>query len=261
MSQVVLEVQNVRKVFQLKGGQELEAVADVSFQVAKGEIVSIIGPSGCGKSTLLNMLARLLSPTSGQILYNAQDGDFRIGYVFQESRLLPWLTVLGNVVFGLDGCFPGMSRGDKERVAREYIELVGLKGFEDKYPYQISGGMQQRVAVARALAINPGILLLDEPFGALDALTRAYLQEELVAIVSRAQKTVVLITHDIDEACLLGDRVLVMTHRPGRIRESIQLHFPRPRKLAELALLDEYHQVKHHLLSLLRGEVTEALAG
>ncbi len=261
MSDTVLEVRSLKKVFELKGGQRLEAVADVSFRVVRGEIVSIIGPSGCGKSTLLNMLAKLLAPTHGEILYYGDDGDFRIGYVFQESRLLPWLTVLGNVVFGLDGCYPEMSRREKERVAAEYIELVGLKGFEDKYPYQISGGMQQRVAVARALAINPSILLLDEPFGALDALTRAYLQEELVGIVSSAQKTVVLITHDIDEACLLGDKVLVMTHRPGRIRESIPLHFPRPRKLAELALLDEYHQVKHHLLSLLRGEVSEALAG
>jgi ABC-type nitrate/sulfonate/bicarbonate transport system ATPase subunit len=260
MTETVLEVRNLKKTFELKGGQQLEAVADVSFEVARGEIVSIIGPSGCGKSTVLNMLARLLPPTGGQILYHSQNGDFRIGYVFQESRLLPWQTVLGNVVFGLDGCYPDMPRSEKERVAMEYIELVGLRGFEDKYPYQISGGMQQRVAVARGLAINPTILLLDEPFGALDALTRAYLQEELVAIVSKAQKTVVLITHDIDEACLLGDKVLVMTHRPGRIRESIRLHFPRPRKLAELALLEEYHRVKHHLLSLLRGEITEAMA-
>jgi NitT/TauT family transport system ATP-binding protein len=263
MSKRILQIKNLYKIFPLRGGGSLEAIRDVSFDVTEGEIVSLIGPSGCGKSTILNMIANLVEPTSGEIIHLEGIGtEFRIGYVFQESRLLPWRSVLDNITFGLEGAH-GMTYGkaqNKENlreVARRYIDLVGLTGFESSYPYELSGGMQQRVALARGLAIDPAILLLDEPFGALDALTRGYLQEELLRIVTEAKKTILIVTHDIDEALLMGDQVMVMTPRPGEISQVFRIPFPRPRHLAELAVDTEYSHIKSELLSLLRGEIAK----
>ena len=265
MSRNILQIKNLYKTFPLRGGGSVEAVRDVSFDVDEGEIVSLIGPSGCGKTSILNMIANLVPPTRGEIIHIEETGtEFRIGYVFQESRLLPWRNVLDNVAFGLEGAHgiasdDALDRESPKEIARRYIDLVGLAGFESSYPYELSGGMQQRVALARGLAIDPAILLLDEPFGALDALTRGYLQEELLRIVTEAKKTVLIVTHDIDEALLMGDQVMVMTPRPGEIRRIFPISFPRPRKLAELAVDVEYCHIKSELLSLLRGEIVEML--
>jgi NitT/TauT family transport system ATP-binding protein len=261
MDRRILQIRDLHKIFPLRGGGSIEAVRGVSFEVSEGEIVSIIGPSGCGKSTILNMIANLIPPTDGEIIHPGGT-EFRIGYVFQESRLLPWRSVLDNVTFGLEGSHgvassEAQSRENLKEVARRYVDLVGLSGFESSYPYELSGGMQQRVALARGLAIDPAILLLDEPFGALDALTRGYLQEELLRIVTEAQKTILIVTHDIDEALLMGDQVMVMTPRPGEIRQIFPIPFPRPRKLTELAVDSDYSHIKSELLSLLRGEIAE----
>jgi ABC-type nitrate/sulfonate/bicarbonate transport system ATPase subunit len=265
MDRRILQIKDLRKIFPLRGGGSIEAVRDVSFEVGEGEIVSVIGPSGCGKSTILNMIANLIPPTDGEIIH-PEGTEFRIGYVFQESRLLPWRNVVDNVTFGLEGSHGVASdrAADREglkEIARRYINLVGLAGFESSYPYELSGGMQQRVALARGLAIDPAILLLDEPFGALDALTRGYLQEELLRIVTATQKTVLIVTHDIDEALLMSDQVLVMTPRPGKIRRIFPIPFPRPRKLAELAVDAEYSRIRSELLLLLRGEIAEISEG
>lgn len=209
------------------------AVDHVDLDVREGEFVTIVGPSGCGKTTLLNAFDGLQQVTSGELTLNGRPirkpGPDR-AMVFQQASLLPWRTVLGNVSYGLD--MRGKIRGKaaKER-ARELINLVGLRGFEDHYPTELSGGMQQRVNLARALAVDPDVLLLDEPFAALDAQTREFMQEELLRVWSATRKTALFITHDIKEAIYLGDRVVIFTARPGRIKERIDIDLPRPRDL------------------------------
>jgi NitT/TauT family transport system ATP-binding protein len=210
----------------------LSALDDVSFEVAEGEFVSIVGPSGCGKSTLLSVIDGLIPATQGSIILDGkavrEPGHDR-ALVFQEASLLPWRTVLANITFGLE-C-QNMQRSAARQRARELIELVGLDGFADAYPYQLSGGMQQRVNLARALAVDPDILLMDEPFAALDAQTREIMQSELLDVWRRTGKTILFVTHQIDEAVYLSDRVIVFTPRPGRVRDVIVPQLPRPREL------------------------------
>lgn len=229
----LLTLHEIGKTFTVhhgKAAQETQALADVNLEVESGEFCTIIGASGCGKSTLLRIIDGLLSPTFGEIRLSgrpiAGPGLDR-GFVFQQSNLLPWRTVLKNVEFGLE-C-KGVSTSDRRPKARHYVELVGLDGFENHLPGQLSGGMQQRVGLARAFAIEPEILLLDEPFGALDAQTRVELQAELERIWAYERRTSLLVTHDIEEAIFLADRVIVMSRRPGCIREIIDVSFPRPR--------------------------------
>jgi ABC-type nitrate/sulfonate/bicarbonate transport system ATPase subunit len=227
---------------------------DVSLEVGRGELVALIGPSGCGKSTVLNLVSGLLAPTSGAI--RVADPAARMAYVFQRPRLLPWRTVRANVAFGLQ------QRNDVggdigERVARA-LALVNLEGHEDKYPHQLSGGMQQRVALARGLAIDPAVCLLDEPFGALDALTRGYLQEELLGIVRQGGMTTVLVTHDIDEALLLADRILVMATGGGRIRAEVRVPFGVKRSPDAVAAHPDYARLRRELREVLRPDVAEA---
>ena len=205
------------------------ALQNFSASIARGEFVSIVGPSGCGKTTVLRLIAGLMAVDAGRILINGRPvngpGHDR-AMVFQQPTLLPWADVLSSVAFGLE--IRGVPRAEREAVARDLIQTVGLEGFERHYPRQLSGGMQQRVGLARALAVNPDILLMDEPFASVDAQTRRGLQDELARIQSTTHKTIVFVTHDIDEAVRLGDRVLLMSPRPGRVRDAITVPKSRP---------------------------------
>jgi NitT/TauT family transport system ATP-binding protein len=226
---VILQVKNLIKMFESAQGNIL-ALDRVSFEARRREFLCIIGPSGCGKSTVARVLAGLDDLTSGEVLLDGAPihgpGPDR-GMVFQGYTLFPWLTVLRNVMFGLQ--VTGTSRDSAEREARQWIDLVGLKRFVDAYPHQLSGGMKQRVAIARALANRPRILLMDEPFGALDAQTRAQMQSYLLQIWRAVDVTIVFITHDLEEAVYLADRILVLDAHPGRVRELMEVPVPRPR--------------------------------
>ena len=249
----LVSIRNVVKYFARDGASPV--IDGVSLDIARGELVAMIGPSGCGKSTLLNIVAGLIEPTDGQV--EVREPGLRIAYVFQRPRLLPWRNVFRNVEFSLEQIPELRSRADEE--ARKALRLVNLEGHEKKYPHELSGGMQQRVALARGLAVQPGLLLLDEPFGSLDALTRSYLQEELLGIVRRAGATTLLVTHDIDEALLLADRVVVMSSRPGRIKREITLPFGRDRSVDRLVAEPAYAEIRTSLRHLLRPEVGDAV--
>lgn len=233
-----LSVDHVSKNFPLRGrAGVLTVLEDVSLDICEGELIVLLGPSGCGKSTLLNVIAGFLQPTTGQVLHEGipvSKPDRRRTVVFQDYALFPWMTIEKNVEFGLKA--QGIPPAERTRIARDFLALVKLSGFEDHYPYEISGGMKQRAAIARALAPDPDILLMDEPFGALDAQTRVLLQEELVRIAAAAKRTVVFVTHSIDEAVFLADRIVVMSSHPGRIRSIHNVALPRPRTAATRTL-------------------------
>jgi NitT/TauT family transport system ATP-binding protein len=234
-----------------QGTQAFEAVQDFSVDIRPGEFVCILGPSGCGKSTLLGALAGHLRPGQGQIRVDGVtiDGPHPDrGLVFQQHTLFPWKKVLQNVAFGLK--MRGVGRAERFSRARDLLKLVGLAGFENSYPGQLSGGMQQRVEIARVLINDPLVMLMDEPFGALDAQTRMKMQELLLEAWTRIQTTIVFITHDIDEALFLADRILVMSPRPGRLIEELVLDFPRPRGSA-LVTSARFTELKRHCLALL----------
>ena len=246
------------------------AVSDFSLDVAPGEFVCIVGPSGCGKSTVLNLVAGLDTPSAGTITMNGHaitgPGADR-GVMFQDYALMPWQTVTENIGFGLAHGTPGlgMSKAEREARVREYVDLVGLKGAERKYPHQLSGGMRQRVALARLLANGPDILLLDEPLGALDAQTRLILQVELLRIWGETQpreqrKTAIFITHDIEEAVFLGDRVVVMSSHPGRIKADIAIDLPRPRREA-MRGEHRFGELTEQIWNLIRDEAYRAIGG
>lgn len=227
-----LALRNLSKHYEVEG-EKLEVLNDITLTIAPGEFVSIVGSSGCGKSTLLRLVIGLEDDYQGEILLDGQrivGTSLNRGIVFQEHRLFPWLTVEQNIALGLQNS--DLTEGQKRMTVREHVELVGLKGFEKAHPYQLSGGMSQRVAIARALVNRPEILLLDEPFGALDALTRAHLQQELHRIWQREGITMVLVTHDVEEAIYLGDKVVVMEPRPGRIRRIVPVPLVHPRDRA-----------------------------
>ena len=231
---VSLEAKGIAMRFnQKRMGTQMEVLRDINFQVQQGEFVSIVGPSGCGKTTLLNIASGLLKPTAGRFVVqgNPVDGPGKDrAMVFQDASLLPWRTVLGNVLYGVE-CQGGNTKAATPR-ALELIELVGLKGFERYYPHELSGGMRQRVNLGRALLTDPEVLLMDEPFAALDAQTREAMQAELLRIWQAARKTVVFITHQIDEAVYLSDRVLVFGSHPGRLLEDMRIEAERPRPLS-----------------------------
>ncbi len=235
MDKPKIEVRDVWKQFPGKGGA-IEVLNGVSFQVEDGELVCFLGPSGSGKTTLLQIIAGFEAPSRGEVLV---DGDVVAGpspkriFVFQESGAFPWLQVRQNVGLGL-GAFNSL---DRKRIVAHYIEMVGLVGFEAAYPHELSGGMKQRVQVARALAVNPDILYMDEPFGALDSLTRFKIRAELVRIWERERRTILFVTHDIDEAIQLATRVIVLSPRPARIQTVVEVSLPRPRDLESAAYL------------------------
>jgi NitT/TauT family transport system ATP-binding protein len=233
----------------------LSVFDDVSLHVGDNEFVSILGPSGCGKTTLLRIVAGIEEATAGAVVVDGTEvhkprPDTTL--VFQNFRLLPWRTVEDNVAYGLR--LRGRSKAEARKLARPYVAMVGLEGREKKYPYQLSGGMQQRVGLARALAIQPGTLLMDEPFGALDAQTRELMQDELLKIWTADKKTVMFVTHSIDEAIVLSDRVIVMQANPGRIVEDIRIPFERPRNAAAIRTDPEFARLRAHMWALLRQE-------
>ena len=253
----MLEVRQLSKVFFEENDSRkpgLVALYNISLAIRKNEFVSLLGPSGCGKTTLIRIIAGLLPADCGEVLVNGQavtvPGRDRC-MVFQQFGLLPWRTVLSNVEFGLE--IDGVPKDERSARAGQYLELVGLKGFERYYPHQISGGMQQRVGIARALSKKPDILLMDEPFGAVDAQTREQLQEELLKIWSRTDTTVVFVTHSIDEALYLSDRVVVMLARPGRIKEEVSVDLPRPRWEGDVKADPRFAQLRSQLRESLRG--------
>jgi NitT/TauT family transport system ATP-binding protein len=229
-----ISVRNVSKRFESRdAGDGVTALAAVDLEIFRGEFLVLLGPSGCGKSTLLNLMAGFLKPSSGVILHDGVEvagPDRRRTVVFQEYALFPWMTVQQNVEFGLKA--QGMPQKERAAVAGELLATVRLLGFEKRYPHEISGGMKQRAAIARAIAPNPEVLLMDEPFGALDAQTRVLLQEEVARISAETNKTIVFVTHSIDEAVILGDSIVVISSRPGRVRDIYPVALPRPRVAA-----------------------------
>lgn len=231
-----LRAEHVNMVFK-RDGKNTPVLDDINLEVGDGEFVCLLGPSGCGKSTLLNTMAGFLAPTSGEIKVDGevvQGPDPRRIFVFQERGVFPWLTVEGNIGFGLFK----LPRQERERRIAHYIQMVGLKGFEKAYPPELSGGMKQRLEVARALAVNPDMLFLDEPFGALDSITRLIMRGELLRIWEAERKTIIFVTHDIDEAVQLADRVVVMSARPAKIQQIVTIDIPHPRDISSPRYLE-----------------------
>ncbi|WP_375723569.1 ABC transporter ATP-binding protein [Arcobacter sp. KX21116] len=255
MEKKFLSLEFVDKVFPLPNGKEYVAVKDVNLQIKKDEIVAIIGHSGCGKSTLLNMIAGLDTVSSGGVFLNNKEvngpGPER-AVVFQNHSLLPWLTVFQNIELAVKKVMPELNKIELEQRVDMFVDMVNLTAARDKFPGEISGGMKQRVGIARALSIRPEVLLMDEPFGALDSLTRANLQEHLMRIQQSVKNTVIVITHDIDEAVLLSDRVVMMTNGPSAtIGEVLEVNLPHPRNRVELQKDPEYIRCREAILSFL----------
>ncbi len=253
----VVELRQVDKEF-VKGARRIEALQAIDFTVAPNEFTAVLGPSGCGKSTLLNMVAGFDRPTRGEVCFNGLPvtaPDPRRGVVFQEPALFPWYTVLDNVVFGLRT--RGVPADERRSRAATVLDQVGLRGFERNYPAELSGGMKQRVGIARVLVMEPEVLLMDEPFGSLDAQTRSLMQELLLSVWERGHQTVVFITHDVEEALLLADSVSVMTARPGRMKKRLAVELPRPRSL-ETTTSARFNELKREVLSLIREESLRA---
>ena len=236
VSTPLIVVSSLEKTYATRGRSQVHALAGISVEIAAGEFITIVGQSGCGKTTLLKILAGLLQRSAGSVTLRGQSVDEPsrdIGIVFQDPVLLPWRTVFDNVMLPVEVL--GLDRARSRGRAMDLLALVGLTGFEDKYPHELSGGMRQRVAIARALVHDPSLLLMDEPFGALDAMTREFMNLELLRIWKESGKTIVFITHSIPEAAFLADRVIVMSARPGRIKEIVEVRLPRPRDLDMMA--------------------------
>lgn len=236
MSTPLIVVSSLEKTYATRGRSHVHALAGISVEIGAGEFITIVGQSGCGKTTLLKILAGLLPRSAGSVTLRGQSVDEPsrdIGIVFQDPVLLPWRTVFDNVMLPVEVL--GLDRARSRGRAMELLGLVGLTGFEDKYPHELSGGMRQRVAIARALVHDPSLLLMDEPFGALDAMTREFMNLELLRIWKESGKTIVFITHSIPEAAFLADRVIVMSARPGRVKEIVEVRLPRPRDLDMMA--------------------------
>jgi ABC-type nitrate/sulfonate/bicarbonate transport system ATPase subunit len=250
----MIELRGVRKIYPGHNGRApIMALDGVDLTIQSQEFICLLGPSGCGKTTLLKAIMGLLSPDAGDIRIDGQvvsgPGPER-AMVFQNFALLPWADVVTNIAFGLE--LRGVPKTERRKIAHELISAIGLNGFEQYYPRQLSGGMQQRVGLARALAVDPNILLMDEPFGAVDAQTRRLLQEDLLALLERRRKTVVFVTHSMEEAVRLGSRVILMTPRPGRIREAIDVRLPRPRP-PDLEKHPRFIELKEYLWHQLRA--------
>ena len=250
-----IEAQNLSLCFRPKNREPVTALTDLNVTVARGEFVSIVGPSGCGKSTFLNILLGLIKPDSGTLELDGMPitgPNQERAMVFQEFGLLPWRTVAANVELGLE--LKGTPAAARAQRVAELIKLVGLNGFENHYPHELSGGMKQRVGLARALATEPQVLLMDEPFAALDAQTRDLMQTELLQIWERTKKTVLFVTHSIEEAAYLSDRVIVMTARPGRTKDVLPIELPRPRDY-EMRLTAEFNEIKSRIWEVLKEEL------
>ena len=251
-----VEIKGVEKIYEGRGGQTV-ALNGIDLDVYENEFICLVGPSGCGKSTLLNIIAGLLEPTAGEVICDGvkvEGTGVDRGVVFQQYALFPWLTVKDNVQFGLK--IQKKSKEECEQIAMKYIKMVGLEKFANSYPKELSGGMKQRVAIARAYAVNPSLLLLDEPFGALDAQTRSQLQTELLKTWEEEKKTCFFITHDVEEAVLLATRVVVMSARPGRIKEIIDIDIPYPRT-QETKMDARFTEIKNYIWNMVYKEYLE----
>ncbi|MCX6668361.1 MAG: ABC transporter ATP-binding protein [Methanothrix sp.] len=247
----LLEIKGLNKLF-WADGKEMEVLREINLSIRENEFICFIGPSGCGKTTLLRIIAGLEEPTSGTV---SLAGDLitgpgpERGMVFQEYSLFPWRTVLDNIAFGLE--LKGVPADERRTQSRQYLKMVGLERFEARYPHELSGGMKQRVAIARALVNDPKALLMDEPFGALDAQTRNLMQSELLRIWEEEKKTVVFVTHSVDEAIFLADRIVIMSARPGRVKDVIEIPLPRPRNRTS----SEVNKIRDRILCDLRSEI------
>ncbi|ALP52918.1 nitrate/sulfonate/bicarbonate ABC transporter ATP-binding protein [Candidatus Tenderia electrophaga] len=266
MTHAFLEVEGLAKRFPgADNGAGLTVFEDASFQIEKGEFVCVIGHSGCGKSTILNVLAGLDQPSDGVVIMNGKEvagPSLERGVIFQNYSLLPWLSTVKNVAFGVKARWPHWNKEQVHEHSIKYLEMVGLKEAADKKPSELSGGMRQRVSIARAFATQPQLLLMDEPFGALDALTRGVIQEELIKIWSASKQTVFMITHDVDEAILLSDRILLMTNGPyARIAESVQVSIERPRNRNSVIHDPGYYKIRNHLVDFLVTRSKELAGG
>lgn len=246
-----LEIHNLSKTFVSERGEQIEALSNINLTIDEQEFICIVGPSGCGKTTFLRIIGGLDVATSGTIQLNGQvitGPTPQMAMIFQEYSLFPWRTVIDNVAFGLE--LKGIPKEDRYKIAKKYLDLVGLTGFEENFSYELSGGMRQRVAVARALAIEPTVLLMDEPFGALDAQTRNRMQNELLQIWEKAKKTIIFVTHSVDEAVFLGDRIIALTKRPARIKEIVPVIHCKPRDRT----CSEFVTIRKHVLELIAEE-------
>jgi ABC-type nitrate/sulfonate/bicarbonate transport system ATPase subunit len=253
-----IELRNVSKSFTHQGGN-VAAIQDISLEVRTGEFISIVGPSGCGKSTAFNIIAGLIRPDVGDVLIDSRSVAGRqgqVGYMLQKDLLLPWRTVLQNVTLGAE--LLNRNRAATRREARDLMTTFGLEGFEDAWPSRLSGGMRQRAALMRTVLSHQDVMLLDEPFGALDAMTKSLMQEWLLEIWTSFHRTIVFITHDIDEAIFLSDRIYIMTTRPGRIKAGIAVNLPRPRSSHEITTTPEFGAIKHEVFATLRDEIMKA---
>jgi NitT/TauT family transport system ATP-binding protein len=255
-------IRNIKKTFERKGKKSKEeflAIDNVNLDIYNGEFLVILGPSGCGKSTLLDIIGGLSTPSKGEIKINdkiIEGPGLDRGIVFQQYALLPWRNALHNVTFPLES---HLDKRESEKISKKYLSLVGLSGFEDRYPNELSGGMKQRVAIARALAIDPEILLMDEPFAAVDAQTRSILQEDLLKITENNKKTVIFITHSIDEAIFLADKVAIMTARPGTIKEIVNIPISRQHRFkTDFKSSSDFARLRHKIWELLKEEVIKS---
>jgi NitT/TauT family transport system ATP-binding protein len=257
-----IELKHVARRFVTPTGAVLSALEDFDLSIAPGEFCAIVGPTGCGKSTTLGLIAGLSRPQAGEVtLFDAPVSgvDRRVGFVFQQDAVFPWRNVLGNVMAG--PLFRGIGKAEAEATARDWIIRVGLKGFEDHHPHQLSGGMRKRVALAQTFINNPKVLLMDEPFSALDVQTRELMQEELLQLWAQAKSAVLFVTHDLDEAILLADRVAVLTTRPARVKSVHTIDLPRPRDVATLRYDERFIAIARKINDDLREEVLRARAG
>ena len=252
----VIKVENATKAFLTPDQGAMVALQDINLNIPYGEFVTVVGPSGCGKSTLLKLIAGLTPLSGGRIIYQGSEVlglNTKVGYVPQESKLFPWLNLEENVAFGLNP--KRYSREQREHQARHFIKLAGLTGFEKYYPAQLSGGMGKRASIVRALAYEPPVILMDEPFGPLDAQTRMILQDKLLKIWEQKRQTIVFVTHDLVEAVALADRVVVMTHRPGRIKDVLRVGMKRPRDIFEIHRQDGFDRAYGRLWNIFRNEL------
>ena len=257
MPRVRIQIRDLSKTFR-EGGREVPAVSRVSLEIFDKEFVALVGPSGCGKSTILNMIGGLIAPSDGQVLIDdvpVSDVPRHVGYVFQKDTVFPWRTVARNIALGLE--YRGVTGPEQERRVAEAIRLAGLVGFEDAFPATLSGGMRQRVALMRTLIVEPEILLMDEPFGALDTHTKLNLHTELLALWEAKHQTVVFVTHDLSEAITLADRIVVLTRRPGRVKMIHEVKLRRPRDVIKLRETDEYAQEYSQIWHVLGEEFAE----
>ena len=262
ISPSAIELKHVARRFITPTGEILSALEDFDLSIAPGEFFAIVGPTGCGKSTTLGLIAGLAKPQAGEVtLFDAPvDGvDRRVGFVFQQDAVFPWRNVLGNVMAG--PLFRGVPKVKAEEMARDWINRVGLTGFEDHHPHQLSGGMRKRVALAQTFINNPQVLLMDEPFSSLDVQTRELMQEELLQLWAQAKSAVLFVTHDLDEAILLADRVAVLTTRPARVKSVHSIDLPRPRDVAKLRYDEKFIAIARKISDDLREEVLRARAG